>query len=123
VFDGARLGYTERVAGTMSWEDLPTCMSFGVPVQYLMMRGIFMAGGVTPEQVRYYQQLLDRVRALPEWKALMAQGAFRQTTMRGDAFTDWLDRAEQFHKTLMREARLMPGSIVASLPAASAPRK
>lgn len=123
VFDGARLAYPARIAGTQSWASLPTCMSFGVPVQYLMMRGIFMAGGTTPEQVRYYRQLLDRVVALPEWQALMAQGAFKQTVKSGPAFVDWLDRTEQFHRTLMREARLLPGSVVTAPTDAAAPRR
>jgi len=120
VFDGARLPYAAKLAGGLGWQDLPTCMSLGVPVQYLMMRGIFTTGGATPAQVEYYQRLMDRVRALPEWEALMRQGAFKQQPMGGQAFADWLDRAENFHKVLMREARLTPGAAALSS-AASAP--
>jgi putative tricarboxylic transport membrane protein len=105
VFDGQRLEYRTKVAGDMSWADLPTCMSYGIPVQYLMMRGIFTTAGATPEQVAYYNNLLDRVRQLPEWKDFMARGAFKQTTLQGPAFVDWLDRAENFHRVLMREAK------------------
>ena len=104
VFDGSKLGYPDKVAGNQSWSDLPTCMSFGIPVEYLMMRAIFMAPGTTPEQLAYYGQLLDKVRALPQWAALMKQGAYKQTTMSGRAFTAWLDRSNRFHQTLMREA-------------------
>ena len=117
VFDGARLAYPGKIAGNTGWEDVPTCMSFGVPVQYLMMRGIFMAGGVTPDQVAFYVRLLDQVRALPEWQALMAEGAFKQTTMSGAPFENWLDRNESFHKVLMREAKLS-ASVTGSAPAA-----
>ena len=106
VFDGQRLDYREKVAGEQSWADLPTCMSYGIPVQYLMMRGIFMTPGATSEQVAYYSQLLDKVRQLPEWKDFMARGAFKQTTMQGASFVDWLDRADSFHHVLMREAKL-----------------
>jgi tripartite-type tricarboxylate transporter receptor subunit TctC len=105
VFDGQQLTYRAKVAGEQSWADLPTCMSFGIPVQYLMMRGIFTTRGATPEQVAFYNQLLDKVRALPEWKDFMALGAFRQTTMNGAPFVDWLDKAESFHRVLMREAK------------------
>jgi tripartite-type tricarboxylate transporter receptor subunit TctC len=108
VFDGQRLEYPAKVAGDRSWADLPTCMSEGVPVQYLMMRGIFTTPGATPEQVAYYNGLLDKVRALPEWKDFMARGAFKQTTLQGTAFVDWLDRAENFHRVLMREAKFKP---------------
>ena len=65
VFDGAVLPYPDKLTGSLGWNDLPTCMSFGVPVHYLMMRGIFTTGGATPAQVAYYQRLLDRVRGLP----------------------------------------------------------
>ena len=105
VFDGQRLSYREKVSGGQSWGDLPTCMSYGVPVQYLMMRGIFMPPGTTSDQVAYYNQLLDKVRQLPEWKDFMVRGAFRQTTMQGTAFVDWLDKADSFHRVLMREAK------------------
>ncbi len=106
VFDGKRLDYRVKIAGNQTWNDLPTCMSFGIPVQYLMMRGIFMAPGVSAEQVAYYVQLLDKVRALPEWQEFMAQGAFNQTVLTGEPFIAWLDRAENFHRVLMREAKL-----------------
>ncbi len=105
VFDGKPLGYTAKVAANQSWADLPTCMSFGIPVQYLMMRGIFTSAGATPEQVAYYNQLLDKVRALPEWKDFMARGAFNTTVLKGPTFVDWLDKAESFHRVLMREAK------------------
>ena len=119
VFDGLKLDYPAKIAGNQSWSDLPTCMSFGIPVQYLMMRGIFMGPGGTPEQVAYYVQVLDKVRALPEWKEFMAKGAFKQTTMTGETFNAWLEQAESFHRVVMREAKLMApagGAAVASLP-------
>jgi tripartite-type tricarboxylate transporter receptor subunit TctC len=107
VFDGTQLDYHAKVAGDMSWNDLPTCMSFGIPVQYLMLRGIFTTPEATPEQVAYYVQLLAKVRALPEWSQFMAQGAFKQQTLAGQPFVDWLERAESFHRVLMREAKFM----------------
>jgi putative tricarboxylic transport membrane protein len=116
VFDGNKLDYAAKVTTTQSWNDLPTCMSFGIPVQYLMMRGIFMTPGATPDQVAYYSQLLDKVRALPEWKDFMAQGAFKQTVLTGEPFVAWLDRAESFHKVLMREAKLTYSASVAAAP-------
>jgi len=117
VFDGNKLDYPNKVTSSQSWNDLPTCMSFGIPVQYLMMRGIFTTAGATPEQVTYYVQLLDKVRAQPEWKDFMAQGAFKQTVLSGEPFVNWLDRAESFHRVLMREAKLTyAASSVAAAP-------
>jgi tripartite-type tricarboxylate transporter receptor subunit TctC len=121
VFDGSKLDYHAKVTSSMSWNDLPTCMSFGIPVQYLMLRGIFTTPGATPEQVAYYIQLLAKVRALPEWKDFMAQGAFKQQTTSGQPFVDWLDRAESFHRVLMREAKFMAPNANTMITAAPLP--
>ena len=107
VMDSKKLPYSNKVTATQSWADLPTCASAGIPVEYTMLRGIFMAPGVTPEQTRFYVNLLARVRALPEWKDFMNKGAFNQTSMSGQAFFDWLGRTEQMHRTLMRDAGFM----------------
>jgi putative tricarboxylic transport membrane protein len=124
VFDGRKLDYHAKVAGNQSWNDLPTCMSYGIPVQYLMMRAIFMPPGASADQVAYYVQLLDKVRALPEWQDFMAQGAFKPSAMNGEPFIAWLDRTENFHRVLMREAKLTyahtPAAAVAAAKGASA---
>jgi len=121
VFDGQKLDYNAKITATQGWNDLPTCMSFGIPVQYLMMRGIFMSPEATPDQVAYYAQLLDRVRALPEWKDFMAQGAFKPSVMSGPAFVTWLDRTDSFHRVLMREAKLTYAASTAQAAAATPP--
>ncbi|MDP3224070.1 MAG: tripartite tricarboxylate transporter substrate-binding protein [Rubrivivax sp.] len=107
VFDDVRMPYKEKVTTTMSWADIPTCMEAGVPQDYVMLRGIFMAPGVTPAQVKYYDDLLTKVRATPEWKEYMERGAFNTTSMSGDAFRKWLESAEATHRTLMTEAGFM----------------
>jgi tripartite-type tricarboxylate transporter receptor subunit TctC len=104
VFDAQKLPYTKKVTATQSWADLPTCASAGLPAEYVMLRGIFMAPGVTPEQTKFYVDLLAKVRALPEWKEFMEKGAFNQTTMSGQAYFDWVAKTEQMHRVLMREA-------------------
>ena len=104
VFDAKPMPYKTKLTATQSWNDIPTCASAGIPADYVMLRGIFMAPGVKPEQVAYYEQLLAKVRALPEWKEFMEKGAFNQTTLRGKEFFDWLGRNEQMHRVLMKEA-------------------
>jgi putative tricarboxylic transport membrane protein len=104
VFDDKRLSYKEKVAGNMSWADIPTCKEQGVNMSYLMLRGIFMAGGVTDAQRDYYVGLLDKVRALPEWQDLMQRGAFNQTALTGNEYRDWVAKEEQRHRELMKEA-------------------
>ena len=47
VFDDKRMPYKAKVTDTQSWGDIPTCKEAGVPTDYVMLRGIFMAPGVT----------------------------------------------------------------------------
>ena len=107
VFDAQKLPYTKKVTATQSWADLPTCASAGLPAEYVMLRGIFMAPGATAEQTQFYVDLLAKVRALPEWKEFMEKGAFNQTTMSGQAYFDWVAKTEQMHRVLMRDAGFM----------------
>jgi putative tricarboxylic transport membrane protein len=104
VFDHARMPYKEKVTDKMSWADIPTCKEAGVPTDYTMLRGIFMAPGVTPEQVAFYVDLLKKVRETPDWKDYMEKGAFNTTTMSGPEFRKWLEAAESTHQKLMAEA-------------------
>ncbi|SHN22924.1 Tripartite-type tricarboxylate transporter, receptor component TctC [Rhizobacter sp. OV335] len=104
VMDKDKLPYSTKLTPTQSWNDIPTCASAGVPVDYLMLRGIFMPPGATPEQVAFYVELFKKVRALPEWKDFMDKGAFKQTFMSGPEFVDWLGKNEQMHRELMKQA-------------------
>jgi tripartite-type tricarboxylate transporter receptor subunit TctC len=104
VFDDKRMPYKGKVTDTMSWSDIPTCMESGVKVDYLMLRGIFMPGGVSQDQVNYYINLFKQVRALPEWKEFMEKGAFNQSFMTGKEYASWVGKAEDTHKTLMKDA-------------------
>ena len=104
VFDGQRLAYPGKLADGQGWADLPTCMSVGIPAQYLMLRGIFMAPGVTADQTAFYVDLMQKVRATPEWKKFMEEGAFNQTFMTGADFVRWVSNEEVRHRLLMQEA-------------------
>ncbi len=104
VFDDTRMPYKTKVTETMSWYDIPTCKEAGVPTDYLMLRGIFMPAGVSKEQVDFYVDLFKKVRETPEWKKFMEDGAFNTTFMSGAEYTKWLEKAENTHRELMREA-------------------
>lgn len=104
VFDDTRMPYKEKVTDTQSWNDIPTCKEAGVPTDYVMLRGIFAAPGITPDQVKYYVDLMNKIRATPDWKEYMEKGAFNQTFMTGPDFNKWLASAEEMHRSLMQEA-------------------
>ena len=104
VFDEKRMPYKTKVTDTQSWGDIPTCKEAGVPTEYTMLRGIFMAPGVTKDQTDFYVNMLKKVRETPEWKDYMEKGAFNQTAMTGEDFNKWLGTAENKHRELMKEA-------------------
>jgi len=104
VFDDKVMPYKAKVTPTQSWADIPTCKSQGMDVDYQMLRGIFMAPGVSKEQVQYYIELMKKVQATPEWKEFLEKGAFDTTTLAGDDFVKWLVKEEQRHQSLMAEA-------------------
>lgn len=104
VFDDVKMPYSAKVTKDMSWGDIPTCKSQGVEVDYQMLRGIFMAPGVTQPQVDYYLGLLKKIRETPEWKEFMEKGAFSQTALSGAEFKTWLTKEETRHQNLMNEA-------------------
>jgi putative tricarboxylic transport membrane protein len=104
VFDSKPMPYPNKVTATQSWQDVPTCKSQGLDVEYLMLRGFFMPAGATPDQVAFYVDLFKKVRATPDWKKFTEDAAFNDTFMTGPEFTDWVKKAEATHKTLMQEA-------------------
>jgi putative tricarboxylic transport membrane protein len=104
VFDTKPMPYPNKVTATQSWQDVPTCKSQGLDVEYTMLRGIFMPGGVTPDQVAYFVDLFKKVEALPEWKEFTEKAAFNQTTMSGKEYADWVAAAEKTHEQLMKDA-------------------
>ena len=104
VFDDERMPYKTKVTATMSWNDIPSCKEAGVPVDYVMLRGIFMPAGVTKEQVDFYVDLFKKVRETADWKKFMEDGAFNTTFMFGPDYAKWVEKADNTHHELMREA-------------------
>jgi putative tricarboxylic transport membrane protein len=104
VFDQKRMPYKTKVTDKMSWADIPPCKEQGLDVDYLMLRGIFMAGGVTQEQVDYYVQVFKKLRETADWKSFMEQGAFNTTALSGKEYADWVAREEARHVILMKKA-------------------
>ena len=104
VFDEKRMPYKEKVTDKEAWGDIPTCKEAGVSTDYVMLRGIFMAPGVTPAQTAYYVELMKKVRETSEWKEFMEKGAFNTTALAGTDYVKWLSSADIQHRLLMTEA-------------------
>ena len=104
VFDDKRMTYKAKITDTQAWSDIPTCKESGIPMDYQMLRGIFMPAGVTADQKGFYVNLIQKIRATPEWMEFMEKGAFNQTYMAGADFEKWVASAETIHHGLMQEA-------------------
>ncbi len=104
VFDAKRMPYKTKVTKDMSWADIPTCKEKGMDIEYLMLRGIFMPGGVTPDQTQYYVDLMRKVRETQDWKDFIEKGAFNTTALTGKEYFDWVGKEEARHLFLMRDA-------------------
>jgi tripartite-type tricarboxylate transporter receptor subunit TctC len=88
----------------MAWSDIPTCKEAGVNIEYVMLRGIFMPADVPEDAVAYYVDLFKKVRETADWKKFMEDGAFNTTFMTGPEYAKWVEKAENTHKDLMKEA-------------------
>jgi putative tricarboxylic transport membrane protein len=105
IFDSKPAEYKDKITPDgKSWADVPTCKSQGLDVEYTMLRGIFMPGGVSKDVVAYYVDLFKKVRETPEWKTFMKNGAFNQSFMAGEEYAKWVAAAEKTHEELMKEA-------------------
>jgi tripartite-type tricarboxylate transporter receptor subunit TctC len=104
VFDGQRMPYKKKVTETMAWGDIPTCKELGIPMEYVMLRGIFMPSNVGPEVVAFYVDLFKRIRGTAEWNKFMEDGAFNQSFMVGKEYANWVANAENLHRQLMTDA-------------------
>jgi tripartite-type tricarboxylate transporter receptor subunit TctC len=104
IFDDKRSIYKTKITATMAWSDIATCKEAGVDTSYQMLRGIFMSPGAKPEEVAFYVDLLEKVMKTPDWQTFMENGAFNQTTMKGDPFNKWLEATEKRHYDLMKAA-------------------
>jgi tripartite-type tricarboxylate transporter receptor subunit TctC len=104
VFDSKPMPYPNKVTTTQSWQDIPTCKSAGLDVEYTMLRGIFMPSGVPQDAVDYYVDIFKKVRELPEWKKYTEDAAFNTTFMTGKQYVDWVQAAEKTHHDLMQAA-------------------
>jgi tripartite-type tricarboxylate transporter receptor subunit TctC len=104
VFAPERMQYTTKITGTQSWGDIPTCKEQGLDVQYQMLRVFMLPGGVTPDQQKYYVDLMQKVVATPEWKEYLEKNALKNDFLTGQKLTEFLTADETRHKDIIKEA-------------------
>ena len=104
VFDSERISYKTKVTETQSWNDIPTCKEEGLDMQYLMLRGMFLPGKVTPEQVAFYDDLFKKVTQTTEYKEYMEKQALKPVYLNGKDMLKFLEEDDALNKSLMTEA-------------------
>jgi tripartite-type tricarboxylate transporter receptor subunit TctC len=104
VFDSKRIEYKEKVTETQSWNDIPTCTEEGLPIEYTMLRGIFLPGKVKPEHVKFYVDLFAKIAETSEYKDYMSKQALKPASLTGAEMVKFLEQDEAMHKKIMTEA-------------------
>jgi putative tricarboxylic transport membrane protein len=104
VFDKERIAYKTKVAGTQSWNDIPTCKEEGLDVQYLMLRAMFLPGKVSEDQKAFYVELFRKVSQTADYKDYMEKQALKPAFLTGPAMQKFLEEDDALNKSLMIEA-------------------
>ena len=104
VFSKDRIAYKGKVAGDMSWGDIPTCKDQGVDVQYQMLRAMFLPGKVTAEQTAFYEDLFKKVTQTAEYKDYMEKQALKPAFLTGKDMVQFLEEDDKLNASLMNEA-------------------
>jgi tripartite-type tricarboxylate transporter receptor subunit TctC len=100
IFDAERLNLPD-------WQDIPTMKEQGYDIEYLMLRGIFGAPGLSKEAQDWYVNLLKKVAETPEWQEFTDKGGLRRAFLSGADFVKWLGETEALHKDLMAKGGLL----------------
>jgi putative tricarboxylic transport membrane protein len=104
LFSSERIGYKTKVAGDLSWNDVPTCKEQGVDVAYQMLRALFLPGKVAPEVQQFYVDLSKKLVQTPEFKEYMEKQALKPVLYTGKEMVDFLEKDDALNKGLMTEA-------------------
>ncbi len=105
VFSKERMRYKEKVTATMAWGDIPTCKESGVNIEeFRMPRAVYMAAGVTPDQVSYYVNMLKKASESPEWTAFLQTNALNGVFMAGDDLKKYIAADEATARAIFKDA-------------------
>jgi putative tricarboxylic transport membrane protein len=100
IFDAERLNLPD-------WQDIPTMKEQGYNIEYLMLRGIFGAPGISKETQAWYMDLFKKVAETPEWQEFTNTGGLKRAFLTGPEFARWLEDTEALHKDLMTTGGLL----------------
>ncbi len=104
VFAPTRLPYKDKVTLDMSWADVPTCKESGIPIEHFSMpRTVWLPGKTTDEQVKFYTDLLAKVREKPEWQAWLKGGSQTDFFLTGPKLAAYVQEDEKKNRQQFSE--------------------
>jgi putative tricarboxylic transport membrane protein len=84
------------------WKGVPTIKEApGVDIQYLMLRGIFGAPGISKEAVEWHIDFLKKIYESAEFKKYVSDGALKPAFLTGPEYVKWVEENEKLHRDLM----------------------
>jgi len=90
------------------WKEIPTMKeATGQDLSYLMLRGIFAAPGITPDQQKFYVDLMKKITDTAEWKKYVSDMGLKAAYLSGKEFVKWLEQKEAMTKDLMIKGGLL----------------
>jgi tripartite-type tricarboxylate transporter receptor subunit TctC len=104
LFSKERIQYKGKVAGDMSWNDIPTCPEQGLDVTYQMLRAFFLPGKVPAEATAFYVDLMKKITQTAEFKDYMEKQALKPVFLTGADMVKFLEQDDTLNKGLMTEA-------------------
>ena len=101
VCDSARIDLPD-------WKQVPTLgEAAGKDVAYMMLRGIFMAPGVKPDEQQFYIDVFKKISETPEWQKYTVDMGLKAQFMTGDDYVKWLEGKEKNMQELMKSGGLL----------------
>jgi tripartite-type tricarboxylate transporter receptor subunit TctC len=104
LFSKERIQYKAKVAGDMSWNDIPTCPEQGLDVTYQMLRAFFLPAKVPAEATAFYVDLMKKITQTAEFKDYMEKQALKPVFLTGNDMVKFLEQDDALNKGLMTEA-------------------
>ena len=96
IFSAERMAAGPKITKDMGWADIPTCKESGLPIEsYQMPRTVWLPAGVSADAVKFYTQMLDKVRQTPEWKSYIERTSQTDRFLTGDAWRDYVKNDAQ----------------------------
>lgn len=99
VFAKQRLPMKDKVAGDMSWNDIPSCKEQGIAIEeFRMPRTVWAMGEITPQQSEYFRKLMAQVREKPEFKEWLQKGLQSDMFVTGTELARYIANDKANHK-------------------------